>query len=403
MKRIFVLTLFLSFWSIITISANNAKTDSLYQCKEENDFTNGLDNRAPSFLINESFLDYEEEKSLYFYPATDVFVRDAEYFLPMTKGYTALGFHLNPSFAYKINDKSRVELGVHLTGIAGDKKGIRRVLPIVRIEYKPVKWLHIIGGTLYGNLSHQLYEPMYDFDRYFYSNQEMGLQILTNTRYWDGDIWCNWEQFIVPNDNFQEKFTFGWKNNLKLPLEKVELSIPIDLMANHRGGQFTALKDTCIETLINFATGFRSKFIGNNQIHFTAEIPLFFFKNQSNEEHIHTTFHKGWGLYPMFTIQNNPHKYTKNQWLVNLGFWYGDKYISGRGSYLFQSRSLFDISYQKPIRKMATAKANYCHQYKGLKLGVEFQAYYDIEENGIDYAAGIYLNFNRGFKVISIK
>ena len=65
MKRIFVLTLFLSFWSIITISANNAKTDSLYQCKEENDFTNGLDNRAPSFLINESFLDYEEEKSLY--------------------------------------------------------------------------------------------------------------------------------------------------------------------------------------------------------------------------------------------------------------------------------------------------------------------------------------------------
>ena len=49
------------------------------------------------------------------------------------------------------------------------------------------------------------------------------------------------------------------------------------------------------------------------------------------------------------------------------------------------------------------AKANYCHQYKGLKLGVEFQAYYDIEENGIDYAAGIYLNFNRGFKVISIK
>jgi len=38
-----------------------------------------------------------------------------------------------------------------------------------------------------------------------------------------------------------------------------------------------------------------------------------------------------------------------------------------------------------------------------LKLGVEFQAYYDIEEKGIDYSAGIYLNFNRRFKIHSWK
>jgi hypothetical protein len=52
---------------------------------------------------------------------------------------------------------------------------------------------------------------------------------------------------------------------------------------------------------------------------------------------------------------------------------------------------------------MGTAKIYYGHQYKGLKLGVEFQAYYDIEEKGIDYSAGIYLNFNKGFKIYSWK
>ena len=400
MKRILFSLLYLcSCWAIYS---NDSDIDSLTNlCQHE--LINKRDNRSPFFLQKESQLLMEEEKGLYFYPSTDVFVRDAEYFLPMTKGYTTLGFHLNPSFAYKFNDKARIEVGVHLVGIAGDKKGIRRVLPIVRLEYKPVKWLHIVGGTLYGNLSHGIYEPMYDFDRYFYSNQEMGLQILTNTHYWEADIWCNWEQFIVPNDDFQEKFTFGWKNNLKLPLNNIELSIPLDLMANHRGGQYTSLKDTCIETLINIAVGLKGKFIGNEKIHFTGEVPFFLFKNQSNKEHIHTAYPQGWGLYPMFTIQNNPSRYERNQWLVNLGFWMGDQFISGRGSYLFQSCSLFDASYRNATRKMGTAKVYYGHQYKGLKLGVEFQAYYDIEEKGIDYSAGIYLNFNKGFKIYSWK
>lgn len=402
MKRI-IGNLLCALYICITFNAFGTPNDSTIILEMENQLSKIQDNRSPHFLQRFSQLEKEVEKTLYFYPSTDIFVRDAEYFLPMTKGYTALGFHLNPTFAYKINDKARAEIGVHLTGIAGDKKGIRRVLPIIRLEYKPTNWLHIIGGSLYGNLSHQLYEPMYDFDRYFYSNQEMGLQILTNTRHWNSDIWCNWEEFIVPNDNFQEKFTFGWKNNLKLPLNKAEVSIPIDIMANHRGGQFTALKDTCIETLLNLTVGLKSKFSGNEKVHFTAEIPLFLFKNQSNKKHIHTAYAEGWGVYPMFTIQNNPLKYKRNQWLVNLGFWMGDKYVSGRGSYLFQSCSLFDSSYRNETRKMGTAKVYYSHEYKGLKLGVEFQAYYDFEEKGIDYSAGIYLNFNRGFKLYSWK
>lgn len=350
------------------------------------------------FLVDRQIKNpHTQNRTLYFNPNVETFARDAEYFLPYTKGYTSLGFTLNPSFTYRLDQHLKATVGIHLTGIAGDHKTLREIMPIVRIEYEPAYWVRFVGGTLYGNLCHDLYEPMFGFDRYFLSNQEMGLQAFFRTRHWKSEIWCNWEDFIILNSPFQEKFTFGWSNRFMIaPDRNVHMEIPLQLMMNHRGGQFTSLTDTCLETLANIATGVELH-IESRRTLTKIEIPIFGCSNRSDGNHIHTHYKDGWGIYPQVSVQNG---HPKHHWSATIGYWYGHKYFAGRGSYLFQSRSFFDESFERRNRNMITFKGNYC---LNKILGMEFQAYYDTDEPGADYAFGIYLFFDKVFKIHTFK
>lgn len=341
------------------------------------------------------------KKTLYLSPNVQTFVRDAEYFLPYTKGYTALGFFLKPTLTYRHNEHLSASVGIDLMGIAGDHKKIRGISPIVTIEYSPIKNITIIGGTL-TNLGHQLNEPMWDRDRQFYAHKEDGLQVCAHAGNWSTEMWCNWEDFIVVGSPWQEKFTFGWNNLFRFHPEENNntIEIPIQLMMNHRGGQIDAVEDTCIETLANACIALRYIYINTtNKWWCIAELPFYGFSNRSNEEHIHTHFKDGWGVYPQIklggSITGRKHK-SSNYLSGSVGFWYGDGFISGRGSYLFQSRSYFDETYERRYRHMVTA-----HLLYNLDsiLGFGLSAYYDLDENGVDYAATIQLSFDKKFKI----
>lgn len=355
-----------------------------------------------------------ERQTLLFYPNVTTFVRDAEYFLPYTKGYSALGFFMKPTLTYNHDERLSLSVGLHLLGIAGDHKKLREVSPIVRIEYKPNKIIKIVGGTLSDRfIGHGLYQPMYDYDRLFYANKEDGLQLFARTKHWESEMWCNWEDFIVIDSPWQEKFTFGWVNELKFDNREHNRTfrIPIHLMMNHRGGQIDAVQDTCIETLANVAAGleYNKRF---NHGGMGAKLPFFGFSNRSNEQHIHTHFKKGWGIYPQLVyskcwfpsreFSKGEIDYSvseKRRYLdANIGYWYGDGFISGRGSYLFQSRSYFDDAFERRYRHMLTAEVAY--DLNDVML-FRLQAYYDLDESSVDYAATFALRFDRSFKVHS--
>ncbi len=318
------------------------------------------------------------------------FTRDAEYFLPENKGYTAVGYFVEPTVKLRVRgiQDFNIEAGAQLLGIAGDDHQIR-INPIVRIEYQAQEWLKMIGGTIYGNVNHGLYEPMYDYDRFFYNNQEDGLQILIN-KDWEhirftSDTWLNWENFLEPGEAEQEKFTIGSSNRILLGKEGHKtFQIPIDIMGTHRGGQFSALQDTCLETLFNVATGMDWAMTN----HWRASALVFGFKNNSNE--ICTKYKSGYGLYPMLT-------YYDHNYGLTLGYWYGNGYIGARGNYLFMSVSKYDENFAQKERNMITGRWFYEH---GI-FGCEAQAYYDIDEGKTDFAFGIYLKFDHDFSLIN--
>ena len=60
---------------------------------------------------------------------------------------------------------------------------------------------------------------------------------------------------------------------------------------NHRGGQIDAVEDTCIETLMNVATGINADITIKDKVIITPDIPFFFFllttqkiKKQTNQK-----------------------------------------------------------------------------------------------------------------------
>lgn len=342
-----------------------------------------------------TFVDSTLSHTLFLDIDATAFFRDAEFFLPYTKGYTASGVRIAPTLCYGINEKATIRGGILLTAVAGsDKYG--KVQPILSIHYKPFDWAEFIMGTIQGSTLHKMGVPMYDMERWYYDYKEDGLQLLTNTKHWESDTWLNWEELLEPWTPNQERFTLGTRQVAKFQLNRLALTVPLGFMGCHRGGQFSTL-DTCIETLFNESAGFTAnyEFHGSN-VGFA--LPFYFYQKTTSTPERHIPFDKGWGVYPQLNFSTSG---ASNCLSVTCGYWYGYQYISPRGSYLFQSISWHDIDFAQQERHMITATINYVHSYKQLWLNLHTQFYYDTDHSALDLAIGVTMGWNSKFRLLT--
>ena len=342
------------------------------------------------------------------------FLRDAEFSLPYTRGYTATGFFVTPYAKHLIGRDAQMTFGVHLAGVAGSD-GIRQWKPLVRLEYMPHRNVRIVMGSLYGTLTHGLFEPMLDRERYIYDHYEEGMQILAQIPIagWLGlttDTWLHWEELLEPWQMTQERFTLGSSNELLLwgwarnTQQGVVLSMPFSFLGTHRGGQFSAL-DTCIESLFNENVGLRLNVSLARKSAVAVDLPMFFYQDISPRKC--QSYDKGWGLWPQVScdfplsscrsidpLEDRPHWRGEWKMLLQAGYWYGNQFIAPRGSYLFQSVSCHKKDFVAPERKMLTAKVGLENQYTdAFSLGLDAEFYYDLHERATDIAFGIYLRY----------
>ena len=328
------------------------------------------------------------------------FFRDAEFFLPYTKGYTATGFFLNPYVKRTIGVHAQLTLGLHLAGVAG-YEGIRKWQPLVRLDYQPHPNWRLVMGSLYGTLTHGLFEPMLDRERYIYDHQEEGVQILGKLAFGPTqlktDTWVHWEELLEPWQPTQERFTLGSNNDFRLldfaiGESEFGVSVPFSFLGSHRGGQFTSL-DTCIQTLFNENVGMRLYWSKQNKRSLRLDMPFFFYQDMSPTKCM--AYDNGWGVWPQlswnYTLPNRtPRSRWFGEWQMQLqtGYWYGHQFIAPRGSYLFQSISWHDALFAVQEREMLTAKAALENHYGSLSLGLDAEFYYDLREKGLDMAVG---------------
>ena len=205
------------------------------------------------------------------------FFKDNEFDGPVQRGYSLPGVRLQPRLTYTPIQQIRLELGLHATIYSGANKypcyvfhdiatwkgdqyqSGAHLLPFFRATAS-FSHLTLAVGNIYGGTTHGLSEVMYNPEMVLTDDPEMGVQIIVDTRRWHSDLWLNWQSYIFKESTHQEAFTVGWTQDINICKRcspegtTHSLSIPIQMMIQHRGGE----QDNThlgVQTIANAAAG----------------------------------------------------------------------------------------------------------------------------------------------------
>jgi hypothetical protein len=342
-------------------------------------------------------IDSNLENSLFFRIENSNFLKNNEYFNDIVQGYTLIGYHLSPKLVYYPAKSAKLEVGVHLLKYSGIEK-FTKVLPILSFHYKAGKSTEIILGTLEGTINHQMVDPLFDNEKFFTENIENGLQFLFDTKLYNGDIWINWQNFIFKDDNSQEIFTFGLSNRFFLngKISKHSFSIPVNLLFVHHGGQINETSKP-VTTRNNCAIGMNYTYKQDNSLlkYISLESLFVTYKDMSSTHLL--PYISGYGIYSQAQLK-------AGLFDITLAHWFGDFYLSERGSTIYQTASTIYPSYKEPQRALITSRTYFEKEViKGLHVGADFETFYDLYNFYFDYGYMFYINFNSNFLIKSFR
>lgn len=352
-----------------------------------------------------------------------LFFRDNEFSTSVMDGYTLPGFKLQPKVSYMPSPWVKAELGVSLTRFWGTDKypnmayrdiaawtgGERtkgfHIVPLLRVQMATDFGLQVILGSIYGGANHRLLMPLYEPELNLTADPETGVQVLYKNSWLDADMWVNWESFIYRNDVHQEEFVFGLSSRIKYNDEKskVHFYTPLQLLAQHRGGEIDTITSKSVQTLMNGAIGVGATWDINhrNLRRLSVEADFLGYYQQAGEL---WPFNSGTAFYVHGNLDIRNSR-------VKAGYFYGDKFISMFGYPLFGCVSTKNpgMTYEKP--STVYLGFDYAREFApGFSLGVTADLYYRTSCNGTNsdgfrekmkssasFAAGVYMRINPSF------
>ena len=186
------------------------------------------------------------------------FVKDNEYKNKFAWGHTLIGYGIQPTLMYYAGERLRLRAGVFLQQYSG-LNYYSEIRPILSAHLRVSPSFDLIMGTLKGHVHHDVIEPLFDTERQYTRPVENGIQFLINRPWMDMDVWVDWEQYVQEGDDFPEWFTAGMSTTLHLKDtadNKWQLSLPLHMMAVHRGGEVSTYVER-VQTSMNLAAGVR--------------------------------------------------------------------------------------------------------------------------------------------------
>lgn len=319
------------------------------------------------------------------------FVKNNEYSGDFANGATWIGYLVAPKLVYYPSSKIRIEAGGRFQQYSG-RTNFNKTQVLFSANYQASDKANLILGNLNQNNNHMLSEPLFEPERFFTDKAESGIQFLYHTKRLKLDTWINWEQFILKGDPFQEKFTFGISSSYQLdnPSSQNNLSIPIQILFTHRGGEIDS-SDASVQTIGNFSSGLNfSRKLENSRItSWNMQALVYYVSDNSSVSEFF--FNKGHAFYPQIGI-NTKHSQFK------LGYWHAYQFIASRGSELFQSISYSKLGSYQNRRELLTVKYFYEREIsKGINLGGKIDLYYNPKNSNANYSTAIYLRINGDF------
>ena len=327
------------------------------------------------------------------------FTKDNEYDNynnPVITGYTVFGYQFNPYLSYHITKNIRIDGGIYLQKDFGNSN-YTTVAPTFSVKYQK-KYLSIIFGNLEGSLNHRLIEPLYDFERVLNNRLENGLQLQLMRDDLFLDLWIDWRKMIYFNDSQQEQLTAGLHLAKRiLHLGSTDIIAPIQLVANHHGGEINFRFSGPIETLLNSAVGLEVKHRSAGLIR-ESRFNGFYLYYKSLSRDLKQPFQDGSGAYVNATLS------TKYGLDVVGSYWYGHEFITVEGGKIYPSVSVFNYAYQQHIMKLFILRFLYNIRIReGLYATARVEPYYDFYFKSFQTSYGVYLNFRDRFFLVKRK
>lgn len=353
------------------------------------------------------------------------FFKDNEYAGSVVKGYSLPGLWLEPKAVYYPLRNIKLEAGIHALIYHGAnkypsyayqdianwkgnqyQKGIH-VLPYFRAQIALSSHVDLVLGDIYGGANHNLIEPLYNPELNLTADPEVGLQLLYTSRWFNLDSWVNWQSFIFRQDTHQEAFTFGISGRVKFnqPESRFHFYMPIQGLAQHRGGEIDTIFANSVQTLMNGSIG-----VGG-----TWNIGHALFKNVNLEVDATGYYQQAGKLWPFdnghgFYVRASADIYD---FRVKTSYWTCDKFISMFGSPFYGAVSTKQpgATYDRP--SMAYLGLEYSRSFgKGYSLGIDLDIYQRLattihEPNAgsspagsaTSFSAGVYFRINPSFLI----
>jgi hypothetical protein len=349
------------------------------------------------FNIGDKQLRDSSENILSFRFENSNFIKDNEFYSKLTNSGMYIGFFAKPTLEYYFTKNTKVNAGVFLLKYSG-LDNFTQAIPIFSVQQKITKHLDLVMGSIYGNHYHQLDEPIYSIDNYFTNNVEYGAQFLYHSKYFDSDLWLNWEKYIFVGDPYQEQFHMGWASTFKYDINSLSISLPIQLYTSHKGGTI----DSCPDPVISIFNGvgginFKYNFENNTSLSFEPSIYYYDVLTAPSSGPFAPKISNGEAYY--FKL-----KFSSKYLDAFVGYWHARDFVAPRGEYLFQSISIKDPDYYQKYRKLIPLKVIFKYPInKYINLQLRTDDYYNVIDKVMDHSYSLFLIINQDFFISKIR
>lgn len=328
------------------------------------------------------------------------YINNSEWFGNIPLSGTLFGYQIIPELEYQISPKLIIKGGIYLQKEFG-RTEYTTIAPTFSVKYKAKHSSYIIG-TLEGNLNHGYIEPIYDYKLIINERLENGFQFLVDTKPYTHDFFINWRKAIHPGDNFKEEFDIGYVSKLNvINKEKLNLSLPIQMLYSHKGGQVDVL-NTPLQSLVNFAVGPSITYNFNQRLLQKIVFDNYYVNYKDISGDKRQPFNEGNAFLSHFLLQ------FKNLGL-DLRYWNGSGYIGPRGMALFQSVSEKYPGLVEKHRELLIASFIYDKEiFKNVNFDFRFIPYKDFREKissgtGLEYSYEMYIKYALKVNIKKIK
>ncbi|HYV95163.1 MAG TPA: hypothetical protein VE978_25530 [Chitinophagales bacterium] len=331
------------------------------------------------------------------------FLKNNEYFNPLMVGQTYFGVMLHSSLTWNPNRYMRLQAGVFLRDDFGNNT-IFEVIPTFTLKLQKNGYAFLFG-TIEGTVNHNFIQPLYDFERYMSDHIENGVQFTAKKKFLEGDLYLSWEhhQYAgIPHDR-EILNTGATVSPVLFNKNKWKISVPLQAIIVHHGGQLDTFDLPHDESLFDDAAGIRlSYFPGTSALITEIRMEDYYVYYQDLGHHyFNQLFLAGHGVYANLLLKSKYHVDAL------LSYWYSHDFISGHGGYLYQSVSQRDPAYTEPFRKLMFFSLMYEKElFPGLTIVARFEGDYNffrVHNTQFEYSYSFYMVYRPEFRLVKMK